>query len=190
MKRCLIALIMCATLCGCREATVPKPRGYFRIDLPEHEYQTYSPKGFPYSFEYPAYSQVNIDTDKNCEPYWINIYFPRFDCKIHITYRDISADPDMAYEDSRRLVYKHTIKADAIGESIYDSPERKVYGSLYRIKGNAATPMQFALTDSVRNLFRGSLYFNTKPNNDSIAPVVEFLEEDIAHIIETLNWKN
>jgi hypothetical protein len=27
------------------------------------------------------------------------------------------------------------------------------------------------------------------PNNDSLAPVIEFIEKDIDHMIETLRWK-
>ena len=129
------------------------------------------------------------DDDADAEKYWINVSFPRFRCKIHLTYKSISGNFDEVMEDSRRLVYKHTIKADAIGETFYENPSSRVYGILYEIKGNAATPLQFALTDSVRHLFRGSLYFDCIPNKDSLAPVVSFLDDDIAHIMETLIWK-
>ncbi len=184
---CYISLIVMMLACG--EPLVPKPRGYFRITLPEHEYVSYDSVGEPYGFEYPTLASVEPDVDQNAEPHWINVNYKDLRCKIHVTYRDIHGDVEEALEDSRKLVYKHTIKADAIGESYYEDAARRVYGTLYRIRGNAATPLQFALTDSTRHLFRGSVYFYTKPNADSLAPVVAYIEDDIAHIVETFNWK-
>lgn len=184
----LFALIAAIVAAACGDAVVPKPRGYFRIQLPEPQYEPFDSAAAPYRFEKPVYSIIEPDRDANSEPFWINIFYPRYNCKIHVTYRDIRTNAADALEDSRKLAYKHTIKADAIGESFYENTDRHVFGTLYRIKGNAATPLQFELTDSVRNLFRGSLYFYCKPNKDSLAPVVALVETDIIHLMETFNW--
>lgn len=185
----LLLIIVIIVAEACSEPIVPKPRGYFRITLPEREYQTYAQEGEPYSFEYPSYYSIEPDRDANAEPHWINIHSTRLNCKIHVTYRAINNNADEVLEDSRKLVYKHTVKADAIGESYYDNADRKVYASFYRIKGNAATPLQFSITDSVRNMFRGSLYFYCRPNADSLAPVIAFVEDDVVHLIESFNWR-
>ncbi len=182
-----LALVLSVISCG--DPIVPKPRGYFRISLPQHEYEVYDKAGEPYSFEYPIYCVIEPDHDANAEPHWININYPQLNCKIHVTYRSMNDNADEVLEDSRKLVYKHTVKADAIGESYYDNNERKVYASLYRIKGNAATPLQFSITDSIRNMFRGSLYFYCRPNADSLAPVIAFVEDDVVRIVESFNWK-
>lgn len=191
MRRIAIIILIITTtvLTSCKEAKVPKPRGYFRIELPEHEYVRFDSAALPYTFEIPTYARVEPDHSYDAEPHWINIKFPRFKSQIHVTYRDIRGIVDAALEDSRKLVYKHTVKADAIGENFYECDSLRVFGELYQIKGNAATPVQFALTDSTRHLFRGSLYFYCVPNKDSLAPVDEFLEEDVAHLIETFSWK-
>ncbi len=191
-RRALIIILIWATLgtISCRDARVPRPRGYFRITLPEPEYVAFDSIGVPYSFERSSLALIEPDNDENAEPYWINIYYPTLNCRVHVTYRDIRRNADEALEDSRRLAYKHTVKADAIGESYFDDDIRGVHGTLYRIKGNAATPLQFALTDSVRHMFRGSLYFYCRPNKDSLSPVVGYLEDDIAHMIETFSWRN
>ena len=86
-------------------------------------------------------------------------------------------------------VKNHISKADAISEQVFSDPENKVYGILYDLKGNTATAVQFFVTDSTRHYFRGSLYFMSEPNPDSIAPVNEFFRKDIIHMIETLRWK-
>jgi gliding motility-associated lipoprotein GldD len=120
----------------------------------------------------------------------VNIDFPRFDGKIHISYKQVRNNLDRYTEDSRTLAYKHSIKADAIKETLYGNDSSHVYGILYEIKGNAASSLQFFVTDSTRNFLRGSLYFNVQPNKDSLAPVISFFRDDIIRLMETVTWKN
>ncbi|WP_462316957.1 gliding motility lipoprotein GldD [Marinilabilia sp.] len=176
-------------LASCGSNYAPKPRGYFRITLPEKEYLRLDTT-LPYSFEYPVYSKVVPDQGPKDEPYWANLAFPRFGAKLHISYKTVNNNLYQLLEDNRELAFKHTVKADAIQEKMFEAPENKVYGILYEIKGNTASPVQFFVTDSTDHFLRGSLYFNTVPNKDSIAPVLDFVEEDIVHLIETLNWKD
>ena len=91
-------------------------------------------------------------------------------------------------EESRRLAYKHTIKADAINERLFMNPAKDVYGIVYKIEGNAASPMQFFLTDSTLNFLRGAFYIHEVPNIDSLMPVINFIEPDVIHMIETTTW--
>jgi gliding motility-associated lipoprotein GldD len=173
---------------ACHKSYTPKPRGYLRVDFPKKEYILFD-STCPFRFEHPVYSRVVPDTDYNAEPCWINIEFPRFDGKIHISYKKVDHNLFQYTEDSRALAYKHTIKADAINETVYTNPGHRVYGILYDIKGNAASSLQFYLTDSVRHFLRGSLYFNVEPNKDSLAPVIAYFREDIVHLIESFEWK-
>ncbi len=189
MKKLIIFFTFLLIIISCSNEITPRPRGYFRISLPEYSYEKFDSAGFPYSFDKSVYSFVEPDYDENAEAYWINLYYPSLNCRVHVTYRNIIDNAEEALEDSRRLAYKHTVKADAIGESYFEDSDKKVYGTLYRIKGNAATPIQFVLTDSVKNLFRGSMYFYCRPNKDSLSPVVEYLEDDIVHLIESFHWK-
>ncbi|MBI5219475.1 MAG: gliding motility lipoprotein GldD [Bacteroidia bacterium] len=175
-------------LSGCSHEYTPKPMGYLRIDLPEKTYRVYDSEA-PYKFEYPGYAKVIADKSFNTEPYWINLDFPKFKGRIHISYKDVNNNIAKFLDDTRTLVYKHTIKADAINEKLYTNSEKKVYGILYDIKGNTASSVQFYLTDSTTHFLRGALYFNVEPNKDSLAPVVNFIHKDIEHLIETFEWK-
>ena len=70
------------------------------------------------------------------------------------------------------------------------NPERDVYGLMYFLEGEGvASPLQFYVTDSTRHFLRGSLYFNIYPNNDSLQPVIDFITDDVRHLITTLEWK-
>jgi len=174
---------------SCKNEYYPKPRGYFRIDLPEKEYIRFD-TNMPYSFEYPVYTRIIKDNRPNAEPFWINLEYPGFKGKIHISYKKINNNLADYLEDSRTLAMKHIPKASAIENKLYENSGKNVYGLTYNISGTeAASPYQFYLTDSVNHFVRGALYFNTIPNNDSLAPVIEFIEQDIQHLIETFEWK-
>jgi len=173
-------------LLACGNNYTPKPRGYFRIDLPLKDYKQYT-SSCPYTFEYPAYTVV-VTTNKD-EPCWLNIYYPKLDATIHLSYKEVEGNLSLLLEDTRTFVYKHTIKADAIEENLYSNAGKDVHGILYEIKGNAASAIQFYITDSTKHFIRGALYFNALPNKDSLAPVIEFVHQDILHLIETTEWK-
>lgn len=185
----LAALLLLLVLASCNNDYYPKPRGYFRIDLPAKSYIEFDSTS-PYTFELPVYAQVFPDTDPHAEPYWINIAFPQFKGTLHLSYKKIDGNLSRYLEDTRTMVMKHIPKASSIDNNAYENPSKKVYGLTYTISGvAAASPFQFYLTDSTQHFVRGALYFNTIPNNDSLAPVIEFLKVDINHLIETFEWK-
>ncbi len=179
---------------ACSETYTPKPRGYFRIDFPDKNYVRVT-KQFPYSFEIPTYSKVEKDRLNKNEPNWINIVVPENKVEIHISYYDLTKKTNTSreallelMEESRSLAYKHSIKADAIDEQIFMNPAKRVYGTIYNIKGNAASPLQFFLTDSTQHFLRGAFYIREVPDIDSLQPVINFIEPDIIRIIETTSW--
>ena len=59
----------------------------------------------------------------------------------------------------------------------------------YEVDGNAASQSQFYVTDSTKHFLTGSIYFNAKPNFDSIHPAAFYLKNDIRKIMETIRWK-
>ncbi|MBE8714202.1 gliding motility lipoprotein GldD [Sphingobacterium hungaricum] len=178
-------------LLSCGQADFsPKPRGYYRIDLPQKIYQVAN-TGCPFSFEIPTYSNLKDDTNKGAQPCWKNLEFPQFNAILHISYFDINQQTtfDQLTEDARTFVFKHTSKASAIDQKPINIPETSVYGLQYDIKGNTASNTQFYVSDSSRHYLRAALYFNEKPNIDSIQPVLNFLKQDIETLINTLSWK-
>jgi gliding motility-associated lipoprotein GldD len=185
----ILMALLALTVVSCSGDYVPKPSGYFRIDLPEKKYQLLD-SIFPFSFEYPVYSRIIHDPQALSEPYWINVDFPGFRGRIHLTYRKIENNLAKYLEDSRTMAMKHMSKSTGISEQVINNPANKIYGLVYTISGSsAASTYQFYLTDSTRNFVRGALYFSVLPNNDSLAPVIGFVQEDIRHLVETFRWK-
>ncbi len=195
MKKLLILSLASLALYACEYTYTPKKKGYPRVILPEHSYRSFHKAGFPYSFEYPSYAKIVRDTvffDEPTEnPYWINIEFPSLDGKIYISYKEISSKNSIErlINDAFTMTYKHSVKADAIKDRVYEDPANHKYAVFYDVKGNAATAKQFYITDSVKNFLRGALYFDARPNEDSLHLVNDFVEEDMKHLIETLRWE-
>jgi gliding motility-associated lipoprotein GldD len=186
-KTGIILLFLSLLVSSCDDNYLPKPKGYYRISFPEKKYKEYT-STCPYSFEYPEYAQITPDSSRRTQACWINLDFPRFNGRLHISYKSITNDFNSLAEDSRTLAYKHTVKAEAINERRIEG-KNKVYGVYYDIEGNTASAIQFVLTDSTKHFLRGALYFYNKPNIDSLSPVVQFIQKDIEHLINTFQWK-
>ena len=187
----LVALVLAfiAISCNHENSYLPKPRGYFRIDLPEKEYYKVDTIE-RYSFECPKYAIVTPDPYSPNEKNWVNIEMPEFKGSIHMTHKPIDDNLGEYLEDVHTMVTKHLQKANGMRDSLIVNDEHQVYGLFIEMDGKGvATPMQFYLTDSTHNFVRGALYFNFKPDNDSMQPVISFIRKDIDHLINTFEWK-
>jgi len=187
-----IAILMIASLVfsifSCQNDAQPKPRGYFRIQLPEKEYLRFQLNSFPYQFDIPKYSKIGKPKNQP-EKYWINVVYPMFKAQLHISYKPIHNNLDTLLNDAHKMMNKHIPKANAINEQMFINDERRVYGMAYEIMGSeAASPYQFYLTDSTHHFLRGALYFNFSPNNDSLMPVIDFIKIDMDRLIESFEW--
>lgn len=183
-------------LAACKENYMPKRTGYFRIDFPaERTFLRYEQPSCPFTFEYPSYGVLQKEDENQDEltnhPCWFNVAFPEYKGKIYLSYTAIDANNtlDKLVRDSYKLTFKHTVKADYIDETVIQGKNPGVSGIMYDVGGNAASGVQFYVTDSSRHFLRGSLYFFAPPNADSIAPAVAYFRKDVEHIIETLQWK-
>jgi gliding motility-associated lipoprotein GldD len=176
-------------LYACEQAYTPKPRGYLRIDLPEKTYLAYDSLE-NYRFSYPAYATVVGTIFTAEEKDWVNIEFPEFKGNLHISYKPIDNNLSVYVEDARKMLMQHMPKASGISDSLVVMPEKDIYGVVNQLSGKGvASPLQFYLTDSTNHFIRAALYFNIRPNNDSMAPVIDFIKKDIRHLINTLEWK-
>nr|WP_068889956.1 gliding motility lipoprotein GldD [Pedobacter panaciterrae] len=187
----LFMLIVLLSACTSGSEYSPKPRGYFNIEMPKKVYRTFN-NGCAFSFEYPVYAEMLKDSSKDTRPCWYNLSFSQFNGRLHLTYYDVSSKKEYEglVEDARTFAFKHTVKANSIDQKLINYPEKKVYGVYYAIEGNTASSVQFFLTDSTKHYFRGALYFNERPQYDSIQPVVSFIKKDIDRMIGTFKWIN
>lgn len=196
VHKCKIVLVLLFSgLYACNSDYIIKQRGYFKIQFPVKSYQFFDAPGYPYKFQYPLYGKIVKDTfffgQQPENDYWINIDFPQFRSRMHISYKEIGKKNqfDSLVNDAFTMSYKqHTYKASAIEPVPFTTPNG-VEGIFFTLKGNTATANQFFVTDTTKHFLRGALYFDATPNEDSLLPVNQFLKKDIEHLINTLQWK-
>lgn len=182
MKNIILLLFITAFILSCGGETLPKPKSYLKLQYPGSSYVKVT-SACPYDLEISTIA--NIYFKNNC---WASIEYPQLKATIHLTYRGIDNNLDEILKEVEKLTFEHTIKADVIDAIPYENIEKKVFGKLYIIEGNVATNIQFSVTDSVNHVLAGALYFYAKPNYDSIIPAIKYLEKDMVHLVETIEW--
>lgn len=191
----VISAAFSALLFSCHGDYTPKPQAYPRVIFPERKYEMFNPAECPFKFEKPVYTQISRDTlyfgkKLNSDQCWLNVYFPMFNGAVNLTYKDINDTMNLEHlvEDAHKLAFKHTKKANYIDEIKIDNAHG-VGGILYDLGGDAASNVQFFLTDSNKHFIRGALYFYNPPNADSMAPVLNFVKADLKQMLKTFEWK-
>lgn len=192
MRYITLFLICCISLLfACKEDYSPKPHGYLKISLPpDHNYLS-SPEELPFSLEYSKYAKwiaLKTSTRSRHNTLWYNVSYPKYKAKIHLSYIPIDNNLDSLLEESHKFVFEHTVRADAIDESSFHTPEKDIHGVLFDLQGNTASNMEFWATDSTQHFLRGALYFELTPNVDSLSPIINYIKTDIIYMINSLEW--
>lgn len=192
MKHLVILLVLWGlTSCGSEEQVYfQKPKGYARINLPEHAYRPLE-GNYPYTFEYSTAATVVPDTTAEAEPYWIFVKYPELNAFIQFTYKPLNGDLkklDAHVMDAYKLASKHQIKALSQKEEIITLQNGRKAVTMI-ISGEVPSHYQFYSTDTSRHFLRGAVYLPVATLNDSLKPVVDFLQVEARHILETLKWK-
>lgn len=184
MRRVNRLFIVCfLALLACDGDYSPKPSGYFRIATPSQVYQSFE-EDCHYQFEYNQVAKL-----KEKGACWYDIRYPQLKATLQLTYREVTPENlDTLLQEGHNLAYKHTVKADGIEERLFLNEEQRVFGLLYNLKGDAASSLQFFMTDSTDHFLRGVLYYYAAPNADSLRPVNQFMEQELVHLIESLEW--
>ena len=190
MKKNVSFIALLVVLSSCTGSYTPKPRGFIRIEPPTSQYFLFDEAELPYSFSLSQNTTIELPpTDSTAN--WINIDYPCFDAKIYCSYNRIIAATLREHTDECiKLAERSARNAVSITENYYENKENNVYGTFFLIEGESASPIQFMLTDSVMHFFRGALYYKYKTNSDSIAPVTEYIKNDIVELFQTFYWKN
>lgn len=181
----IILLFIIAMLSSCgKEETQPKPQAKLALQYPTPEYQKLDKENCPFNFEVNTYARVLSKSD--CS---MKIEYPFMDATVYMDYAPVKDNLRALLIDGQKLSFSHNRMADVIDDKVYINPDKSVYGMMYAIEGNAASNVQFYLTDSIQNFVTASLYFDRAPNYDSIYPAVDYIKLDMRKMMESMNWK-
>ncbi len=188
LKNILGLCLLCFIIHGCGNTPVPKPHGYYRIELPETSYRSVDTE-CGLSLEKPDYSKLElINSEKSGDACWFNLKFESLNARLHFTQVEVRGNLIDLMEDAQEMVFSHDMKSNGISRLRVAKEDVGLSGVLYHIGGPVATPIQFFVTDSSSHFLRGSLYFNHTTNPDSTAPVVLRLISDVEHIMKSISW--
>jgi gliding motility-associated lipoprotein GldD len=183
-----VLLLVVSVFAACRHRTFPKQYGYFRIAIPDTAYEYCDLEGYPYTFRLSKNAFIE-KLDREGDVYWIDIQYPTLNATIHCSYKVVNGNLRALSKDAQEFLYSHSTVASAIPAQEFANADHHVYGLYFELHGNTATPMQFYLTDSTKHFFRGSVYCNTVPNQDSLAPIYDYLRLDARMIMESMKWR-
>ncbi|MCR9286523.1 MAG: hypothetical protein NXI23_03935 [Bacteroidetes bacterium] len=196
MKHTLLFTFLFFLLAGCQEVIfTPKPRGYPRVHYPDKKFQTFEEEYCNFTFEYPQYGLIQQDKDffeeEPVHSCWFDIFYPDFDSRIYCSYYPISKENTLEklQADAFKMSDWHLKKATYKEETPFKK-NNNVRGMLFEVEGPVASHLQFYLTDSLgeKHFLRGALYFNTHARPDSLAPVYDFVKQDVQKLFETFEW--
>jgi gliding motility-associated lipoprotein GldD len=196
MGKIFFILVLFVTLgfTACNSRFTPKETGYPAVSFPKKVYLAGAVTGLPYAFDIPSYavvdkkvSSMGLDQSKDG---WMNLQFPALNATLYISYNAVQKDQlDVLVRDAYNFANNHSNKASFIEDSAFENPIG-LQGVFFHLGGDVASPYQFFITDSSRHFFRAALYFDTTPNADSLAPVIDFLYQDLKQLVNTFHWKS
>ncbi|TVR77167.1 MAG: hypothetical protein EA412_11860 [Chitinophagaceae bacterium] len=196
MKYLSFIFIFVFAFTSCSEDFTPKPKAYPKIVFPEKAYKEFVVEDCPFVFEMPKYGEIVSNKTFFGElpdsPCWVDIVFKDFAGTIHLSYKEVDEDKNaigVLMDDAHKMTFKHTIKAEYIEEKRIQGRKDNVQGLFYDVGGDAASALQFYLTDYEDHFVRGALYFETAPNVDSLRPVIDFFRTDLLHMFDTFEWE-
>lgn len=170
---------------SCNKPSTPRPDGYFRIESYPDSYTAHTIGCIKLHINDSARCQYPPHT-ANDGVVWLNLIYPRYNATIYLSYIPIDNNLDRLIAESTELVYRQNINTEMVEAVAYENPESSVYATLYVLSSESATPIQFIATDSVQYLLRGALYYDKPVKADSVAPSLQYLENDIMQLIESI----
>ena len=186
IRNTIVLILIILTLHGCKDDPFPKPYGYPRLNLPKVGYENWT-NNCNIFFRKSIGANIERIQKDSC---FFNLSYPSLNAKVHCSYIPVNGRLKEMIDQEYKLREKHNQFSTNVKERVYHNETKHVHALLFNISGTqAATPLQFFITDSVNHFFRGTLYFNTSPNNDSLATAIDFIRADVDTLVESFEWK-
>ena len=183
----LFVAILLTTISCRQDINVPKPKAYLKLDYPTAEYQ-YTDTKLPFLFDKNILSSLEV-IKKNNIIEGVNLVYKPMNASIYISYKFVDYNLDNHIKSSLSITQQHAKIAHSVSEKEFTNNISRVYGKIFDLSGPVASQIQFYATDSINHFLSGALYFNTRPNYDSIYPATRYIQNDIIRLMESIEWK-
>jgi hypothetical protein len=115
--------------------------------------------------------------------------FGSLNSMVHCSFFSIDDNLEELFLLNEQQINKHLIVSSNLPGEDVNFTEGNKEGKIYLFKGDVATPIQFNLTNRTSSYLHGEFMFNCAPNEDSLAPVIDFIKTDIDTFMQSLQWK-
>lgn len=159
----------------------PRPKAYLSLTYPAANYNVYENEFYKLPFNDRAF--IKNETQKSIE-----LYYTELKASLFLNYTSMEIPYETLKKGIETKLGEHQKKATAIIAFPYKNPNNKKEGVLYEIQGNAASAAQFYISDGKNHFLSGALYFNIKPQYDSIYPAAHYLLNDMREIMDYISW--
>lgn len=183
----ILTLMLFITSCE-EESYIPKPPSYLRLELPDHSYNKYE-DDCNYSFNLPQIYTVTNTPGEDGPSCNKKIDLGPLNGTMFIRYWDMSEPIAYYINNANDEIGKHKVKATLIDDDRIIKTEKRVFGTIFELQGNVATPFQFYLTDSTNRFIYCEVLFNSTPNYDSIKPTLDYFRRDLDSLINSFEWE-
>ena len=173
--------------CG-QEQLTPKPPTFLRLELPEAVYENYEDEcgySFKLNNNYSVEKAPVQDQGFNCHR-----RIQLGDLNGTIFFRFMKMEKPVAFYINNSIdeVEVHQVKATNIKDKKIIRKKDRVFGTVFELQGDVATPFQFYLTDSTDQFIYAEILFNSRPNYDSLKPSLDYLKKDLDTLLNTFKW--
>ena len=183
----LFIAILLTTISCRQDINVPKPKAYLKLDYPTAEYQ-YTDTKLPFLFDKNLLSSLEVIRKNNIIE-GVNLVYKPMNASIYLSYKFVDYNLDNLIKSSLSITQQHAKIAHSVSEKEFTNNISRVYGKIFDLSGPVASQIQFYATDSINHFLSGALYFNTRPNYDSIYPATRYIQNDIIRLMESIEWK-
>ena len=186
-------LLIIVFFSSCEGIYLPKPNAYLSLDFPDPNYSKIKFDNSNVSLEINSSKTTLFDntSEGNSELLSKTLSYPLIKAEILLEYFKLNKSNNLNYRlkylsDFTAIHLKKSLSPPAVQEFVNE--KKKVFASIINIKGDITSPYQFYATDSTNNLIIGILNFKSNTKYDSVLPALNYLKNDIYHLIESLNW--
>ena len=188
----LICLAISSFSCLQKKQRKYLPEGYHRIELTKKNNikKKFSFEESSFSFLAPDYfkTKSNIKEINSKKYLEIKLENSQHNFSFILNYRPIQNNLSQLINEAYNPQILNT------SDGIIETKDQEGKVLIYELKGKVANPFLFHITDKVNHFLHGMMFVCSDPkkncnlNIDSLKPVIEYFEEDMYSLINSIKW--
>ena len=168
------------------DTTMPRPRAMMRIDRIDSTYTHVDILPLGLLVNNSAVAKESTDSTTGDGSRWLNISYPHYRSTVYCSFVPVSRGNLAQHLDNRRKRISLNAEGREMRSAVFEDSLGRYTAEVFFAGADVPTPLQFITTDSTSFIFTGALYVDGRNNPDSIAPVVDYITDDVMTMLQNL----